>query len=127
MGRTCRKRVSILHALSAWLTFHRGRYWSHRCNPLAVPSNGTSIKLACQPRRDNVTNAFQCYISQVHAAWANNVYSTKDHQSPHMHNILKNQLSGSCASQRIGEQFRGARHNKQDIPSHEVTLPRHCT
>eukprot|EP00208_Stichococcus_sp_RCC1054_P008188 CAMPEP_0206149676 /NCGR_PEP_ID=MMETSP1473-20131121/37907_1 /ASSEMBLY_ACC=CAM_ASM_001109 /TAXON_ID=1461547 /ORGANISM="Stichococcus sp, Strain RCC1054" /LENGTH=1805 /DNA_ID=CAMNT_0053547157 /DNA_START=182 /DNA_END=5600 /DNA_ORIENTATION=- len=45
-------------------------YWMHRCNPLAVPKNGSAIKIACEPQRDNETNAFQCYIAQEHSFMA---------------------------------------------------------
>jgi hypothetical protein len=41
------------------------RWWSHRCNPLAVPSNGTAVRLACEPTPANDTRKFQCYISQA--------------------------------------------------------------
>jgi hypothetical protein len=50
-----------VHKTSTW----RPRWWSHRCNPLAVPSNGTAVRLACEPTPAGDTRKFQCYISQV--------------------------------------------------------------
>ena len=41
------------------------KYWQHHCNPLAVPSNSTGIRLTCAPERSPDNGKFQCYFSQV--------------------------------------------------------------
>ncbi len=40
------------------------KYWQHHCNPLAVPSNSSGIRLACEAQPNAETGKFQCYFSQ---------------------------------------------------------------